>query len=253
VVDQSSEPIEINLPKTSTIRTLVYIHDPQITGASMARNCGIERAKGEILVFVDDDEILERDYLFELIAVYCSFPDVQGVSGVVTNYAKPSLAFRLWDRITHVGKFHDDRQPLYWKARNKGFLPVPVSRFGGGTMSFRASALRDIRFDEHLAGTCFGEDVEFSARFSRLLMHGNARLQHNHSQHGRSVDHWLQLRIRADYYFAHRLNWCGPSFYWCTAMNWLTCATLSALTRSRQPMKWFAAGLSQARADLGKR
>lgn len=39
---------------------LVYVHDPKIGGAGPARNVGIDLSDGDILVFLDDDEIVER-------------------------------------------------------------------------------------------------------------------------------------------------------------------------------------------------
>ena len=111
-------------------------------------------AEGDIWLFLDDDVILEADFLKELIAVYSSYPEVTGVSGVVTNYHPPPWQYRLWDLIFARGPFHDERQSIYWKADTlRGASPIAVSKFGAGLMSFRAQAVKGVRFDGNLRGS----------------------------------------------------------------------------------------------------
>jgi len=250
IVDQSAGADEAACRALLPGIKVIYIHDPRITGLTMARNRGIRCASGGILAFVDDDELLEPDYLAELQAAYEAHPDANGVSGVVTNYQRPPLSFRLWYRISHLGPFFDVRQPLYWRAQTERFDAIPVSRLGGGVMSFRKQVFSELRFDENLSGGCFGEDVDFSARVGKLFITGKARLCHKHSASERSGDHWLQLTVRSNCYLAHSLGWKGPSYYWCMAFCWLSCAGLSLLNRSRQPLRLFYAGRDDARKDL---
>jgi GT2 family glycosyltransferase len=133
-----------------------------------------------------------------------------GVSGVVTNYARPPRLSRLWNRVFLRGPFFDDRQPVYWQAerlRNSG--PIRVSRLGGGLMSFRADAVRRMRFDDNLRGVSDGEDVDFCAHLgpkALLLITPKARLVHNQSPAGRERSHWLARYARALTYL-YRRNW----------------------------------------------
>ncbi len=55
--------------------TLIYTDTP---GVSNARNIGIDKAKGEYITFIDDDDIVSKEYLKELLAV--SSPTCVGVS-----------------------------------------------------------------------------------------------------------------------------------------------------------------------------
>ncbi len=43
--------------RNSKNRSLVYIHNPEKKGAPYARNIGIKEAKGEIIAFLDDDDL----------------------------------------------------------------------------------------------------------------------------------------------------------------------------------------------------
>jgi GT2 family glycosyltransferase len=93
VVDQSAErsftkPIPIPLR---------YIHDPKIGGEAEAKNAGMDTAKSDIWLFLDDDVVLEPKFVEELLAAYS--PEVTGVSGIITNYSRPPLERHLWNTI----------------------------------------------------------------------------------------------------------------------------------------------------------
>lgn len=57
-----------------------YVHEER-PGAAAARNAGIEAARGAIVAFVDDDEIVWRDWLAGLDEVYQRHPDAWCVGG----------------------------------------------------------------------------------------------------------------------------------------------------------------------------
>lgn len=239
---------------------LSYIYDPGITGSAAARNRAMKVADGDVWVFLDDDVELEPDFLEELVAAYSHSPEVAGVSGVVINYCPPPLAFRLWAWVFARGPFHDDRQPVYWKAsRSRSRSPVEVTRLGGGLMSFRASAVRGRKFDEDLHGVSDGEDVDFCVRLGpggRLMIAPGARLTHKQSPIGRSQDHPLRRDARATHYlynknFRHGLK-NRVSFLWLNA-GYAFAATLASLRRrSTVPWQALLAGIQDAR-QIGAR
>ena len=109
-----------------------------------------------------------------------------------------------------TGPFHDDRQATYRSAeslRHSG--PLRVTRFGGGLIIFRSSAIRDVRFDPNLRGASEGEDVDFCMhldRTARLVIHPGARLVHKGSPAGRASEHWIGGVVRGNTYLYYR-NW----------------------------------------------
>src|SRR5579862_5698035 len=214
VNDKSREELESVISSASNQARskidLDYIWDPQLSGLAAARNLAMSRASGEIWLFLDDDVELEGDFLKELVAAYHLRSDAIGVSGIVTNYKQPPTALRCWTRVFVAGPFHDDRQPIYWNSQSLLLSdPIPVSRLGGGLMSFRADAIRDLRFDENLRGVCDGEDVDFCSQLpksSLLLIAPLAHLTHNQSPIGRSQQHWLDRDVRGNY-FLYRKHW----------------------------------------------
>lgn len=190
--------------------SLNYIHDPAISGLAAARNRAMAVADGDIWLFLDDDVRLEPDFVERLVEVYRDVPEAAGVSGIITNYPRPPLPFRLWSGVFMRGPFHDERQPIYWNAeRLRNSPPLRVHRIGGGLMSFRADAIRDKHFDENLRGVSDGEDVDFCARLSSdaiLLITPRARLQHYQSPIGRLADHWLRRHARGNL-FLYNKHW----------------------------------------------
>lgn len=232
---------------------LKYIHDARITGGAAARNQAMSLATSCIWLFLDDDVILEANFVEELISAYRANPQAIGVSGIVTNYPHPAFTFKLWSAVFVRGPFHDDRQPVYWNAEKlRAFGPVPVSRMGGGLMSFRADSVRDLRFDENLSGVSDGEDVDFCARVpeeSHLIIVPKARLVHKLSPSGRSRQHWLNRHARANH-FLYRKNWAGKKsnwfcFVWLNTGYYLVAILAAAKSLSIKPWQDLRDGIKQ--------
>ena len=264
VVDQSdgtsTEQVVNNfrcLSKTTDgeASALIYFHDPTIRGASQARNVGVRVSTGDILLFLDDDEILEPDFIHELLRVYASDPGVGGVSGVVTNYPLPALGSRILGRIFWRGPFRDERQPIYWKAdRLRGASPIPVRKFGSGVMSVRRSVLCADRFDDSLEGLPPGEDVDLCCRLSArttLVITPRARLINLMSSTGRARRHWLETDAQATYYL-YRRNWKWGAknrlaFLWLNIGYCLFAGAACVSRGSSEPWQALRAGIQRAR------
>lgn len=205
VVDQSAVA---SLPLAGIPIVTDYIYDPRIAGLTEARNAAMDRATGDVFVFLDDDVILEPEYLEEILRAHS--PDVTGVSGIITNYKQPGFSRHFFENLFVRGAFHDDRQSIYWNAdrvRLRG--PQRVRQFTGAVMSFRAAAVRHLRFDPKLTGGCLAEDIDFCARLPRgavLLIAPKARLFHERSVLGRPTGHWLEEHAQSSAYMRAR-NW----------------------------------------------
>jgi glycosyltransferase involved in cell wall biosynthesis len=255
IIDQSSSA---SLLKGVSVR-LEYIHNPGIAGASRARNEGMKLATGEIWLFLDDDVLLEPDFIQKLLATYG--PGVTGVSGIVTNYSVPPLIRRAWAAIFQLGPYHDARQAIYYNAEKlAGGAPVRVSGFTGALMSFRADAVRGLWFDENLRGSeACPEDIDFCARLPRgsvLLITPQARLVHKRSPKGRTTVHWLGLQAQGSSYMRQRHwrrgFWNNACFTWLN-VGYALAAVLSSVRRiSAEPWRAWIHGAKQGRL-LAKR
>lgn len=214
LLNQTRKPFEIIIVDQSAHRSftraipipLQYLHDPALSGLTAARNASIERAKGDIWLFLDDDVLLEPNFIEEIVAAYSD--GVTGVSGIITNYSLPPITQRLWEAIFQRGPFRDERQHVYRRAeRLRHSAPIRVRQFTGALMSFRASAICKHRFDTNMTGACPGEDIEFCAQLSKdavLLITPRARLIHNRSLQSRDPTHWISVAAQGASYMRER-------------------------------------------------
>jgi GT2 family glycosyltransferase len=241
-------------PKSTRDRiSLNYVYDPSITSLAQARNRAMQVVDCAVLLFLDDDVCLEPDFIQELLDTYRRFPTATGVSGIVTNYGFPPRAALAWRNLFVRGPFHDDRQPVYWNSsRLRTSGPVPVTRFGGGLMSFRTDAIRGIQFDENLSGVSDGEDVDFCAHLkprSLLLITPKARLIHNQSPTGRCQKHWTSREAKSNHYLYYR-NWRSGVFnrlcFWWLNLGYGIVATFASLRRgSLEPWRDLLEGMRE--------
>jgi GT2 family glycosyltransferase len=185
-----------------------YVHDQNIRGLTAARNRALALVTEDVVLFLDDDVVLEEDFIRELLQVYTDRPEITGASGIITNYQRPSRPFRLWTSVFARGPFHDERQPVYWKAAHLSHSdPIRARQLGGGLMSFRMNAIAEIPFDERLSGGADGEDVDFCAALgsrATLLIVPKARLAHYHSPIHRTQKHWVWRYAKAQSFLYYK-------------------------------------------------
>jgi GT2 family glycosyltransferase len=182
-------------------------------GLTKQRNIGIGMADAysEILVFLDDDVILEPDFLQNLISSFKD-PDVVGADGLITNenrwrraskeifgdqefdgyFLKLSIRNRFRSRLgLYPFKFSPGTIPPY--GHGKSTLPpsgkiYSVEHIMGGITAYRKWIFDHINFSELFEGYGLYEDFDFSVRASRygkLVTNTAARLEHHHAPAGR--------------------------------------------------------------------
>lgn len=186
---------------------LKYIHDPQITGITQARNRGIEKNESDILLFLDDDVVLEKDFIFNILKIYRKYPKIAGAGGVITNYNRQiGLVSKAFLRIFRLGNFADPRISIFSNPnRYKNTDYVATFKLSGGLTSFRKEILQEFKFDENFIGYGLLEDFDFSFRISRkykVVIIPKARLIHVRSDTGRLNDKkYTETFLYHTYYF----------------------------------------------------
>ena len=199
VVDQSRE--QISEKCLSTIRNILqegceveYIHNISISGLVEAKHVGVSRSTGDILCFLDDDIVLEPEYLSHIEASFLANPGMRGTSGVVTNTPRPSRTYVFFHEFFHCGIFEDPRPRLYaYLARRNAdvFLSILIRSpaLSGGLSAWRKEVFGRVSFDL-ASGFHMLEDIDFSMRVQRefgpcLYINPRARLAHNFAPAGR--------------------------------------------------------------------
>jgi glucosyl-dolichyl phosphate glucuronosyltransferase len=158
--DQSHDVFEsINLQGRCQ---MVYAREATL-GLSHARNKGIGLSKGEIVAFLDDDELVDQNWLQELVKPYYSDERIACVGG----------------RIVPV--FPDNKYPSWYSKDIQGFfggvdhgeqiheVNFPIEYIGGGNMSFNRrliieSGMFNVRLGIIGGSSYSGEENELAFR-----------------------------------------------------------------------------------------
>lgn len=226
-----------------------YIHDPRVSGSATARNLAIDKADGDVLLFLDDDVTLHPDFIEQLLTSYDQHPEATGISGMPDNYVRPGKFFYHWTRFFTRGPFWNDRFPVYWNFNTLSHL-VRVSQMSGGMMSLKRSCLNGTRFDPNLRGVCDGEDVDFCVRLKgTYFIDPHCRLTHHSNPTGRETDHWTRRHARAYTYLYFR-NWGSHkrAYAWLW-LGWLLAAILGCASHiSLHPLRAFFQGRREGKA-----
>jgi glycosyltransferase involved in cell wall biosynthesis len=203
-------------------------------GLTHARNLGVERCAGDVILFLDDDVILDSEYLRNIEENYKGDNELGGVQGLIQ--LERSTPF--W-RFFHYAFLLDS--PRKGKVLSSGFSTYPeaavrmyVETLTGCNMSYRSWIFQSFSFDESFTGYGYIEDQDFSYRVGKkyhLLLEPRAKLIHKVSQLGRS-DSRSSYReiIRNLHYFIWKNVGLGMkqviAFYWaCVGL------TLQAIAR----------------------
>ncbi len=147
---------------------LVYLHQPDLGfRAGQARNLGLRRATGEVVVFVDDDLVVPPGFLEAHVAAHAA-----------TAANRPSIALgfrhRTFEHLVGTPRWQDviagepdDRTGVLGpEGERLGADPAPW--FYGYSCNLSASRLPDgFHFDEAFVGWGM-EDLDFSYRLMRL-------------------------------------------------------------------------------------
>lgn len=112
------------------------------------RNSLLSRAKGEYIVFIDDDDEISPNYISQILNA-CSFkPDCIGINGTITTDGKDE---RQWFISKDYGKWYT-HNGMYFRTPNH-ISPVK----------------REIALQAGFPEIAFAEDYEYSMRLLPLL------------------------------------------------------------------------------------
>ena len=173
VVDQSAAPdprVEAYAASTPRVR----YHRIAERGLPNARNVGIGLARGDVLLFLDDDSIPDPD-LVRFHAERYADREVSGVGGRVQGGYDSAGS--------EVGRFRASDGKV---IRNFGSTSgCEVEHLPGGNMSFRREVFDRVGgFDKAYGGSAIGEETDFCLRARRsgfrFVFEPRASLEHLH-------------------------------------------------------------------------
>lgn len=224
-------------------------------GLTLQRNYGLEKtAKDiEIICFLDDDTVLEKDYFQKLIDTYKGFPDAIGVGGYIVNEIK-------WDYKSHSPSYDEYKidgwsrklgsrnllrkklgllsnqppgvMPVFSHGLSTGFLPpsgrtYPVEYFMGGVASYKRKLFEKVSFSRYFDGYGLYEDMEFCLRASRngqLYLNTAAQVHHYHEKAGRPKSFNYGKMVIRNGWYVWRVKYPKPTMK--AKFKWVAVSTL---------------------------
>jgi glycosyltransferase involved in cell wall biosynthesis len=237
----------ISLKYVKTIRSLVT-----------QRNIGIDNACGDIIVFLDDDVILEIDYFYYLLGAYRLKwgKSLGGVQGTIIECIQENNAWHpkevlkklfLLGGMTGNGRLLPSANASYYGN------PKEISRvdvFNGCMMSFRREVLLENRFDSNFQELWACDDVELSYRISqRYQLYQTPFAQLHHMQSSLSYEGhrkvtrmfvFNRLYVFRLYFSNLKTNWF--LFIWSNFGELLFRIFLSVKIRNTGPLTGFLEG-----------
>ncbi|WP_181802889.1 glycosyltransferase family 2 protein [Streptomyces shenzhenensis] len=156
----------------------------------------------DIVHFTDDDVVLDREYLAEILATFDAHPECGGVGGRIADLP-PRRAKGLVRRVRRAFLLDSARQgALLPSGMNTmcrtGSGPYRVDWLSGCSMSYRRRAIDSVRFDETRARAGSGMDLDFSARVAartQLIWTPRAFLNHSASDIERDDELLVRRRV----------------------------------------------------------
>ncbi|MEG9328941.1 glycosyltransferase [Salinimicrobium catena] len=244
IIDGShSDDTQAAIKKINPGNLLYFRVDDHHRGLTKQRNFGVKRVSenSRIILFLDDDVILDKGYIEEIIKTYNLYPDALGVGGYITNevnwiekndtpatYAE--FQFDGWRR--QLGRRYSLRKRFNLSPKaNPGFMPesshgypihflppsgkvYPVEYFMGGVASYRAGLFKNLKFSSYFEGYGLYEDMDFCLRASKhgnLYVNTKATLTHYHENSGRPNKYIYGKMVLRNGWYVWRIKYPDPS------------------------------------------
>ncbi len=160
-----------------------------VSGVVAAMNAGMDAAGGDIIAFTDDDAAPHTDWLERIEAHFLSDSNIGGVGGRDWVYHGTQLEEgerEIVGQVQWFGRVIGEHHLGVGEAREVDVLK-------GVNMSFRRSAIGQLRFDERMRGT--GAQVHFELAFSLALKRSGWKLIYDPKV---AVNHYPAQRFDED-------------------------------------------------------
>ncbi len=189
-----------------------------------ARNFALKKTSGEIISFLDDDIVLEPNYVEKLVEFFDKHPQALGVQGLITNFAEghrqkvggSKLVYKIYNIFAKIFLLNNssDKNKLLISGRNQYASQVASlenCQWLSGIGNYRRQVFSEFAFDENLQGYALGEDKLFSYPIFEKYPHSlyldpKIKCEHHHASYGRPQGKdWVEMKINYTYYLWQKL------------------------------------------------
>lgn len=187
VVDQSvgddSKHMVLGLAGSIDSFTLTYIHDPTISGLVAAKEVGVAKSSGDVVLFLEDDILLEKDFVEQIVEPFTTYEGILGACGVIVQVPNAGRWYYRLFHLFHRGIFKDNRVGIFGNPDAWTTKLVRSRCLSGGMSAYRREIFSRVPFDVK-NGFFILEDVDFSIRAANafgeehFFINTSARLHH---------------------------------------------------------------------------
>lgn len=169
--DATEKFIKSTFSDTSKVR---YIRE-DVPGLAIAHNRAINELNSSIVVFTDDDVLVDRNWLKSIVENFLVDSQVACVTGMILPYEIETFP-QLW--IEQFGGFGKGCERIFFDMaenhRNDILYPYSAGRFGSGAnMAFRTDVLKALGgFDSSLGAGTFAKGGDDLAAFFDVVTSG---------------------------------------------------------------------------------
>ncbi|WP_235271643.1 glycosyltransferase family 2 protein [Methanosarcina mazei] len=170
-----------------------YIKNGKLNSANIARNIGADNSFGDFLLFLDDDIVLDPNFIEEIINVFQQYPQAAGVQGYIKNRMMSPLS-NFVEKLFFLNyslKNHNKLLPSMQDVHADPLTEVIRCQWlMAGCTCYKKSIFHNFRFDNNLFKYCSGDDADISYRIYKMHPHSlyqtpYATLIHKVSDKGR--------------------------------------------------------------------
>jgi GT2 family glycosyltransferase len=246
IIDGSPDDLTKEVLIAQSYKNLLYFKvAPKNRGLTKQRNFGIKCADftSDIIAFLDDDTVLNKNYFEQLVEIYKENPYVTGVGGVAINenrwkhkeeskkynknkyyqledyVFKESLRNVVRNKLGLASNLLPGKMPLYSHGRTCGY-PLTGKIYQadlliGMSMSFRKIVVENIKFSSYFEGYGLYEDADFSVRalkFGTNVIATSVQLNHFHNAAGRPNKYVYGKMVVRNGWYVWRVKNAKPEF-----------------------------------------
>ena len=171
-----------------------YLVEPK-AGLSFARNTAVKAAPGQILAWIDDDEVADPHWLAEVARALHEHPDADVISGVIVPAELETRAQIWFEQFGGHSKGRGFKPDVFSPATAHIQSPLyPLPPFGtGANMTFRPGVIERIgMFDTALGAGTPAMGSEDTLAFTQVLLTGGTIVYQptavTHHYHRRDVE-----------------------------------------------------------------
>ena len=206
---------------------ILYVRNEKERSLTIARNIGIEHCTEDIILFLDDDVILDKKYIETILKVYEENPNALGVQGMISSLAVKRKRNTL-NKLCF--SFHTEKGKCRVLPSAYNTYPYSVDKviqcqwLSGANQSYKRKVLQNFKFDENLKKYAFKEDMDLSYRIFKqypgsLYMTPHAKLIHNEPDTGRisNKERTYMQQVYSFYFFYKNIDQTLKNeliFYW---------------------------------------